>query len=189
MLSKRSLMTKRNAVIYYGGFLNKAGGVTVHAKTLDCELRKMGWDVSIISLENLPILCRYIPHLTENLINIYRRPLGYLYKGYVTKFLYKLFFDTPADVRIFEDIYLAWNSKTPSIVFLHAVWSDNLQSFEVGTNLLNKLKKAEVILINNLEHPIVTVSEPYLKYLIEVHFAKYSLRVINLVDLCFPSRY
>jgi glycosyltransferase involved in cell wall biosynthesis len=183
MRSKRSLITEKNAAIYYGGFLDKAGGVTVHAKTLDCELRKMGWNVSIISLENLPIWFRYIPHLIENLINRFCRPLGYLYKGYVTKFLYKLFFDTPADIRIFEDIYLAWNSKTPSVVFLHAVWSDNLQSFEISTNLLNNLKKAEVSLINKLDHPVVTVSEPYLKYLIEVHFAKYSLRVINVVEL------
>jgi glycosyltransferase involved in cell wall biosynthesis len=183
MLSKRSLMRKKNIVIYYGGFLHKAGGVTVHAKTLDCELRKMGWDVSIISLENLPIFCRYIPHLTENLINIFCRPVGYLYKGYVTKFLYKLFFNTLADVRVFEDIYLAWNSKIPSVVFLHAVWSDNLQSFVIGANLLNKLKKTEVSLINKLEHPIVTVSEPYLKYLTTVHFAKYSLKEIKLVEL------
>jgi glycosyltransferase involved in cell wall biosynthesis len=179
----RSLMTKKKAVIYYGGFLHKAGGVTVHVKTIDCELRKMGWNVSIISLENLPIWCRYIPHLTEKLINILFRPLGFLYKGYITRFLYKLFFDVQVEVRIFEDIYLAWNSKIPSAVVLHAVWSDNLQSFEINENLLNKLRKAEVSLINKLKHPIVTVSQPYLQYLTEVHFSKYSLREIHVIEL------
>ena len=183
MCSKRNVIIARNAVIYYGGFLHKAGGVTVHAKTLASELRKMGWNVSIISLESLPIWCRYIPHLTEKLINLLRKPLGFLYKGYITRFLYKLFFDSQVDVRIFEDIYIAWNSKTPSVVVLHAAWSDNLQSFVIGPERQSQLKKSEVSLINKLEHPIVTVSQPYLKYLTEVHFARYSLRVIEVIEL------
>lgn len=183
MRTKKNLVAQKNAVIYYGGFLYKAGGVTVHAKTLDNELRKMGWKVSIISLESLPIWCRYIPHLTEKLINLLFKPLGFLYKGYVTRFLYKLFFNTRVDARIFEDIYIAWNSKTPSIVVLHAAWSDNLQSFVIDAKLQNQLRKAEVFLINNLKHPIVTVSQPYLKYLTEKHFVKYSLRKIEIIEL------
>ena len=180
---KRTVITERNAVIYYGGFLQKAGGVTVHVKTIECELRKMGWNVSVISLESLPMWCRYIPHLTEKLINIFFRPLGFLFKGYITRFLYKLFFNTQVELRIFEDIYLAWNSKIPSAVFLHAVWSDNLQSFQINKILLNKLKNAEVSLINKLEHPIITVSKPYLQYLTKVHFSDYSFREIHVIEL------
>jgi glycosyltransferase involved in cell wall biosynthesis len=183
MCWKKNLKTTKKAIIFYGGFLYKAGGVTVHAKTLSNELVKMGWHVSIISLESLPIWCRYIPHLTEKLINLLRNPLGFLYKGYVTRFLYQLFFDSKVDARIFEDIYIAWNSETSSVVVLHAAWSDNLQSFVIGANLQNKLRKAEASLLNKLEHPIVTVSQPYLKYLTEEHFAKYSLRKIDVIEL------
>jgi glycosyltransferase involved in cell wall biosynthesis len=183
MCSKKNVITTRNVVIYYGGFLDKAGGVTVHAKTLASELRKMGFNVLIISLESLPIWFRYVPHLTEKLINLLRKPLGFLYKGYVTRFLYKLFFDRQVDVRIFEDIYIAWNSKIPSVVVLHATWSDNLQSFVIGPEQQSQLKFFEASLINKLKHPIVTVSQPYLKYLTEVHFAKFSLREIEVIEL------
>lgn len=176
-------MITNSAIIYYGGFLHKSGGVTVHARTLDRQLRKMGWNVLIVSLESLPVWCRYIPHLTEKLINLLRKPLGFLYKGYVTRFLYKLLFDIQADVRIFEDIYVAWNSGIPSVVVLHAAWSDNLQSFVISPTLQHQLRKAEVSLINKLEHPVVTVSQPYLKYLTEKHFAKYLLRKIDVIEL------
>jgi glycosyltransferase involved in cell wall biosynthesis len=109
--------------------------------------------------------------------------MGFLYKGLVTKFLYKLFFDTHADIRIFEDIYLAWNSKIPSVVVLHAVWSDNLQSFTIDEISLNKLKKIESSLINNIKFPIFTVSQPYLEYISEVHFKNYVLQKIHVVEL------
>jgi phosphatidylinositol glycan class A protein len=183
MHSKRILISDKKAIIYYGGFLYKAGGVTVHARTLNTELHKMGWNVAIISLEDLPIWCRYIPHLTEKFINIFCTPFGFLYKGYVTRFLYKLFFDRQVELRIFEDIYLAWNSKIPSVIFLHAVWSDNLQSFVIDPDLINELKKVESILLNKIDHPIVTVSQPYLQYLIQTHFKKYLLPKIHVIEL------
>lgn len=173
----------KKVVIYYGGFLLKAGGVTVHVKTLDCELRKMGLEVSIVSLECLPIWCRYVPHLTEKLFNLVCRPLGFMYKGLMTRFLYKRFFKNKADARIFEDIYLAWNTNIPSIIILHAVWSDNLQSFVISATQQNRLKKLEASLINKLKHPIVTVSYPYRKYLTDVHFANYPLREIDVIEL------
>ena len=132
---------KKKIAIFYGGFLHKAGGVTVHAKTLESELLRMGWDASIISLETLPFWCRYVPHLAERLINVFRMPLGFFYKGHITRFLYKLLFNGRFDVFIFEDIYIAWNSEVPSVVFLHAVWSDNLQSFVISPALLDNLKK------------------------------------------------
>ena len=158
-------MLNKTAVIYYGGFLNKAGGVISHVKALDLEMQRLGWEVKVYALESLPIWCRYFPHLVEKITNFFNRPIGFLYKGLVTRFLYKTLFSREADVLIFEDIYISWVSKTPSVTLLHAVWSDNLQAFDVSQKRLNRLKAAEVDLINNIKHPLVTVSVPYMQFI------------------------
>ena len=173
----------KTAVIYYGGFLGRAGGVTSHVGALEREMRRQGWCVVVISLECLPISCRYIPHVVEKLFNFINKPIGFLYKGIITKALYKIFLSKKADVCIFEDIYIAWNSEIPSVTVLHAVWSDNLQAYSVSTKQLNKLKAYEAELINSLGHPIVTVSYPYLEYIKREHFLDALSKDIGVVEL------
>lgn len=159
------------------------GGVFSHVRAIERELRNTGWNVVVITLDSLPIWCRYVPHLIEKLVNFLNRPLGFLYKGRVTRLLYKLFFDKKADVRIFEDIYIAWNSEIPSITILHAVWSDNLQSNPVSTKQQNKLKMHEARIIESINHPVATVSYPYLKYITEEHFERCLSKKIEVVEL------
>lgn len=175
-------MSKNTAIIYYAGFV-RFGGVFSHVKAIESALCKSGWDVVVITLDSLPIWCRYIPHLIEKLLNFCNRPLGYLYKDRTTRFLYKLFFDKKADVRIFEDIYIGWNSEIPSITILHAVWSDNLQSHPVSTKQQNRLKRHEAKIMNSISHPVVTVSYPYLKYITEEHFSGRLSKKIEVVEL------
>ena len=158
-------MGPRKATIFYGGFLHKAGGAFMHATSIKKELERLGWQVSLITLDSIPIWCRYLPHLTQILFNFIKMPLGFAYKGKITRLLYKLYFSIEDNLRIFEDIYIAWNSTVPSVTILHAVWSDNLQTFSLKTGVENKLKEVESKLINKIEHPIVTVSYPYLNYL------------------------
>ena len=175
-------MSKKKGVIYYAGF-DRFGGVLSHVRALEGELRKLDWNVTVITLDNLPIWCRYVPHFVEKIVNFINRPLGFFYKDRTTRILYKLFFDKKADVRIFEDIYLGWNSEIPSITILHAVWSDNLQSYSLSTRQKNRLKRHEAKIINETKHPIVTVSYPYLQYIEEEHFAGCLFKKINVIEL------
>ena len=169
--------------IYYGGFLSRAGGAFNHVRAIEGELRKIGWNVVVVTLDSLPIWCRYVPHFVEKLLNSVNMPLGFVYKGHIIKILYKLFFDEKVDIRIFEDIYFAWDSEIPSITILHAVWSDNLQSFSVSPTQQNRLKGYEARIINSINHPVATVSYPYLKYLKEEHFAGCLSKKIDVVEL------
>ena len=159
---KASRLSKNTAIIYYGGFI-RFGGVFSHVRAIEQELHNTGWNVVAITLDSLPIWCRYVPHLVEKLVNFFNRPLGFLYKGRVTRLLYKLFFDKKADVRIFEDIYIAWDSEIPSITILHAVWSDNLQSNPVSTKQQNKLKMHEALIVESLNHPVATDQSSFKK--------------------------
>ena len=179
---KASRLSKNTAIIYYGGFI-RFGGVFSHVRAIEQELHNTGWNVVAITLDSLPIWCRYVPHLVEKLVNFFNRPLGFLYKGRVTRLLYKLFFDKKADVRIFEDIYIAWDSEIPSITILHAVWSDNLQSNPVSTKQQNKLKMHEALIVESLNHPVATVSYPYFKYIMEGHFGRRLSKKIEVVEL------
>ena len=175
-------MTKKIATIYYAGFA-RFGGVITHVRSIEAELRRIGWIVNVITLDKLPIWCRYIPHVIEKTINLFNRPMGFLYKDRVTRILYKIFFNKKVDLRIFEDIYLGWNSETTSITVLHAVWSDNLQSYSISSNQKYKLRLREAKIIENTKHPIVTVSYPYLKYIKENHFNFKITKKIDVVEL------
>ncbi len=175
-------MSKNTAIIYYGGF-TRFGGVISHVRAIESFLLKTEWNVVVITLDSLPIWCRYIPHGVEKLVNLVNRPLGFLYKGKITRVLYKLLFDSKADIRIFEDIYLYWGSEIPSITILHAIWSDNLQAYSVSERRLEKLKSKEIDLINKINQPIITVSYPYLEYIEKEHFSGGLRKEIGVVEL------
>ena len=175
-------MAKKIATIYYAGFA-RFGGVISHVRSIETELRRIGWRVNVITLDSLPIWCRYIPHLIEKLINLFNRPLGFLYKDRATRVLYMLLFNEKANLRIFEDIYIGWNSEIPSITILHAVWSDNLHSYSVSPNNKYKLREREALIIEDTKHPIATVSYPYLKYIKEDHFSKKISKKIDVIEL------
>jgi glycosyltransferase involved in cell wall biosynthesis len=171
------------AVIYYGGFLSKSGGAFFHANNLANELKRLGWAVQVIALDSLPILFRYLPHLAAKIVNFFHAPSGFLFKAYLTKKLYQLFFSHKVSLRVFEDIYLSWNSSTTSITVLHAVWSDNLQAFSISQKRQKKFRKSEINLINQIAHPLVTVSNPYCKYIEEEHFNRNLTKKLGVVEL------
>ncbi len=109
--------------------------------------------------------------------------MGFYYKGVLTKFLFKFFFDKKCDYRIFEDIYISWNSNIPSITIMHAVWSDNLQKYKLKKKFIQTLKNKESKTINSIKHSICTVSEPYKNYLINKHFNRKINKKISVVEL------
>tara|TARA_B100000767_G_scaffold275329_1_gene311758 strand:- start:2054 stop:3115 length:1062 start_codon:yes stop_codon:yes gene_type:complete len=165
-------MTKKKQVsIFYGGFTFIVGGVNIHLQSLRDGLEQQGYQVNVYTLDSLPLFIKYLPHFAEKLINFFKFPLGFAYKGIVTKMLFKFFFGKQADYFVFEDIYLSWNTNVPSITMLHAVWSDNLQSFKVTEKQVRALKQKEIQLIECIHHPIATVSQPYLDFLQMDHFA------------------
>ena len=149
-------MKKKTIQIFYGGFKFVKGGVNSHSKAIADVLEK-NYEVKLITLDNLSIVIRFLPHLVEKIVNFFSLPMGFYYKGICTKILFKLFFNSKCDYRIFEDIYITWNSNIPSITILHAVWSDNLQKFSIKDEHIKKLKYKEIKVINSIQHPVSTV--------------------------------
>lgn len=176
------------ARIFYAGFLQKAGGAFMHARTVAVDLRQRGWDVTLVTLDSLPLWCRYVPPIAQKLVSLFSVTKGILVRGAITRWLYQRFFREVVDFQLFEEIYVAWDSAIPSATVLHAVWSDNLQAFDVSKAASDALKKSEAAIINRLRQPIVTVSRPYLDFLVQEHFAGISLRPILVVELGVPGR-
>jgi glycosyltransferase involved in cell wall biosynthesis len=171
----------RKAIIYYGGFAFRGGGAFMHAKIMRTELERDGWLVELITLENLPWPVRYLPHLVANVLNHVWPPMGYFYKDRMTGFFYKRLFGGGAQLLIFEDIYLSWNSSIPSVALVHAVWSDNLHSIKANASGVKRLIKAEGKVIDSINHPMITVSDAYRTSLIENHAGSPKLGAICVV--------
>lgn len=173
---------KKKLFIYYGGFKSLKGGVISNSYSLKKELQNF-FDVKLICLDDLPFYLRYFPHILEKIINLFFMPVGFYYKGIITKNLYKLLFSKNAQYRIFQDIYLSWNSNIPSLTFMHAVWSDNLQQYNFKDKNLNYLKNKEIYKINNINHSLCTVSVPYKNFILKKHFSNKIKKNINVVEL------
>lgn len=173
---------KPRVAIYYGGFLHRTGGAFMHVRMIAPELEKLGYTVDIVTLDSLPVPLRYLPHLVERTVNVFMPPLGYLYKGALTRFLFSLF-ARRCDLRIFEDIYLAWNSEVPSITVLHALWSDNLQAWSVPASAVSRLIRREATILRRTRHPVVTVSAPYHRYLVDKHLRGEQVPRIHVIPL------
>lgn len=159
-------MMSKKVNIYYPGFKHRVGGAYIHVVNLSKGLEELGYDVRVITLDSLPMILRYLPHLVQKIGNTINFPFGFVYKGKTIKFFYKLFFQNSSDIEVFEDIYIYWNTKKKSIVFMHAPWSDNLQAFNVDELQREKLEKEESKIINDMETNIVTVSEPYKDFIV-----------------------
>jgi glycosyltransferase involved in cell wall biosynthesis len=177
-------MTKKIEVsIFYGGFTFVVGGVNFHLQSLKDGLQQQGCIVNAYTLDNLPFVFKYIPHFLEKVINFFNFPMGFIFKGLATKFLFRTFFEKKVDYFIFEDIYLSWNSDIPSVTILHAVWSDNLQSYNPSSDQMAALKNKEIKLMTQIQHPLLTVSQPYLDFLRSEHFLKKINKTIHSVPL------
>ena len=176
-------MIKKKIQIFYGGFKFIKGGVNSNSSLLKNYLKKK-YEVSLYTLDSLPIFVKFFPHLVEKVINFFYLPLGFYYKDLFTRFLFKFFFNKKnIDYRIFQDIYLSWNSNVPSITILHAIWSDNLQKYKLEKKNTLALKKKEIKKINSIDHNLCTVSKPYKKYIMKKHFTNNIKKKINIVEL------
>ena len=174
----------KHAILFYGGFAFRSGGAFMHTTTLSQGLRARGWTVTTITLDNLPWPLRYVPHVVAALVNKVAAPLGFYYKGILTGALYKFFIKRRStDLLVFEDIYLGWNSSNPTVSVLHAVWSDNLQSYAVAEDEIAKLKRKEVEAINSRSHPVITVSQRYKEFLENAHFRDSGTISLDVVEL------
>ena len=174
--------TKKNIQIFYGGFQFNKGGVNSYSSSLNNQLKKK-FNVSLYTLDNLPIFIKFIPHIIEKIINFLYFPLGFYYKGTITRFLFKFFFKKKTDYIIFQDIYISWNSNIPSLTMLHAIWSDNLQGYDVNKKKLLKLKKKEINKINSINHSLSTVSAPYRNFILKKHFFNKINKKIKVIGL------
>jgi len=139
--------------------------------------------VELITLESLPLPLRFLPHVVGGVLNRLNPPMGFYWKGRLTRFLYKWLFGRDAQLRIFEDVYLAWNSRVPSVTILHAVWSDNLQSISASASALKRLVDAEQRVIDSITHPIITVSDKYRDFLLRSHGSSSRLPHVSVVPL------
>ena len=176
-------MIKKKIQIFYGGFKFIKGGVNTNSNILKNYLKKK-YEVSLYTLDSLPIYVKFVPHLVEKVVNFFFLPLGFYYKDILTRFLFKFFFNKKnIDYRIFQDIYLSWNSSVPSVTILHAIWSDNLQKYKLDKKKILALKKKEIKKINSIDHNLCTVSIPYEEYIRAKHFTNKVKKKIKVVDL------
>ena len=174
----------RSAIIYYGGFKSTSGGAFMHASLLNEALQSIGWSSKIVTLDSLPAFFKYIPHIVLKLSNIISPTSGFLFKGRVISYLYRIFqSDNSCDLAIFEDIYLPWNLIKPSVVVLHAVWSDNLEGMNFSVSNVRNLKVGEVRLLQSLNSPVVTVSPEYQGFLKNYHFKGFKLPSLSCIPL------
>ena len=134
------MRSKPRITIYYGGFIQNVGGAFLHAKVMKENLDSLGYKTRIITLNNLPMLLRFLPHLAYRICLIFQPGKAFHLKGFITNFLYRTIFDREEKATIFEDIYIPWETSNNSIIILHAVWSDNLHSFRLNSSQLEKLK-------------------------------------------------
>jgi glycosyltransferase involved in cell wall biosynthesis len=157
---------KQKVNIYYAGFKHRVGGAYFHVVNFSKGLIELGYEVNIITLDKLPLIIRFLPHLLQKLGNTFNFPIGYYYKQRCIRYFFKKSYKDKADIDVFEDIYTYWKSNTKSIVILHALWSDNLQATRVSNNQRNNLEKKEVRLINGINCSINTVSVPYRDFIL-----------------------
>ena len=61
---------KKSIQIFYGGFKFVKGGVNSHSISLKEELKE-NFDVNLITLDNLSIFVRFLPHLVERIVNFF----------------------------------------------------------------------------------------------------------------------
>jgi glycosyltransferase involved in cell wall biosynthesis len=153
-------------VIFYGGLFSRGGGVVQHIRHLQQGIEERGDDVHIISLESLHWSVRYFPHLVEYFVDIFNKPFGRFARLYLQKYLYKHLVITKGlseSAYIFQDIYSVFKTNSPSVVILHALFSDNLQSFKIRKSVFKKVIGYEIKKIAELQVPIMTVSEAYFR--------------------------
>ena len=84
--------------IYYAGFNHRVGGAYFHVINLTKGLEELGYNVKVITLDNLPFILRYIPHLFQKIGNMVNFPFGFSYKQKAIRFFYKLFFKNSSDI-------------------------------------------------------------------------------------------
>lgn len=180
-------MLNNKVNIYYAGFVHRVGGAYFHVVNLSKGLKENGFDVTIVTLDDLPIFIRYIPHVFQKLGNFLNFPMGFVYKQNLIKYFFKYRYQNNSDIEIFEDIYTYWKSSKKSVVVLHAIWSDNLQTHDISEAQRLKLEARESEIINNIDSSVVTVSQPYKKFIVsrlQKHGLVKNLEVVELgVDI------
>jgi len=169
--------------IFYGGFKKKSGGAFLHAKTLNEKFNELGFKSDLITLDNLPTLLKFFPHIIFYICLKFSPSYAFILKGQIIGFLFKKFYNSTSDYFIFEDIYIPWKRSHQVMVILHAVWSDNLQSFNLSNKHIKKLKRLEEFRLRDLTGRVYTVSIPYRNYLVNNHFAGLKLSDIGVIPL------
>ena len=66
---------KLKVTIFYGGFKFVVGGVNSHASSLKLGMQSIGHEVTLITLDDLPGLLKYLPHGIEKIFNLIFFPI------------------------------------------------------------------------------------------------------------------
>ena len=155
---------KSRYIFIYNGFEKRSGGALNHAKELSLYLKNKKIDSQIYTLDSLPIIIRFIPHLFLYSFSIISKGLALILKHKISSLFFKYFLPIKRnDIIIFEDIYLSWNHPKYCMV-LHALISDNMHSFKHTKFDLYLLRSIERKIINRKKEIIYTVSKEYLEF-------------------------
>ena len=156
---------KSRYIFIYNGFEKRSGGALNHAKELSFYLKNKKIDFLIYTLDSLPLIIRFIPHLSLYSFSKISIGLGLLLKHKISSLFFKYFLSIKkSDIIIFEDIYISWNHPKYCMV-LHALLSDNMDSFKHSKLDLYLLRSIEKKIINRKKEIIYTVSKEYLEFI------------------------
>ena len=170
-------------LILYAGYKSRGGGVYNHSLLLLDGLYSLGYSARLYTLDDCPLWFRYIPALLGKLRPIAPVPLILLRNFLVRRYFQYFFVFTRYSAVIFQEIYLYTSISNPSIVFLHALWSDNLQGLNCSSWADAILRSLEASTINHCRHPIVTVSDQYRDYLVREHLQHFTIAPLAVLKL------
>ena len=179
-------------VILYGGFTCRSGGAYNHSVALSAALNSLGHSSKIFTLDALPFALKFIPHIVFSTSYLLYPPASFVLKGLAVSILFRIYFffsGTSFDAIVFEDLYIAWQSKLPFIIIVHALWSDNLESYPLNVRHAAKLKNYEARLLSFYSQKCFTVSNEYSCFLSNEHFPALAVNALPVIPLGLDIKY
>lgn len=164
------MMEINRVIIVYHGFRSRGAGLRRHILQLCRELGRRGIDPQVLSLEELPFVSRYVPHLVQTVGNTLAAPAGdyarfRLTRTLLGKALGRRVRDGRGTAVVFEDVYTSCPVPVTSLTIAHALQSDNVYGHALTESALLRARSWDRVAVMRLKGPAVTVSAEYRRHI------------------------
>jgi len=163
-------MEIKRVIIVYHGFRSRGAGLRRHILQLCHELGRRSIDPQVLSLEELPLVSRYVPHLVQTVGNVLAAPGGdyarfRLTRTLLGKALGRRVQDGRGTAVVFEDVYTSCPVPVRSLTIAHALQSDNVYGHALTESALLRARSWDRVAVMRLKGPAVTVSAEYRRHI------------------------